>query len=279
MGVVLDPSIPDFSPADTSRVLASYDGGTLTLRRVLDEFSAAPPFKRPTLNTLNSLRMEVDNILLEPARAEMAERRGLDKDPFAVAMIEKKREEILVTHLYKDSVESRIRVSPAERRRYYDRHQSGFMTYATARYAELAADDSLQAEALVARLKKGEKAEDVAHQDSVAGRAEDGRIGEDRENSPTNYHSILFERLKPGDTQVMSFTDTKKLKVLQLLSFDPGHLLPWKEAEPIADEAVRSEKAEAMFKALIARHRRAFRVQLHPELVMRIRLLDPASGL
>jgi hypothetical protein len=277
MGLVVDLGLPEFAPSDTGRVLATYDGGVLSLGRLLAEYGAIPGVQRPPINSFDQFRIEVDNIILEPLKAHIAELRGLDKDPLAVSQIEKKYEQILVEHLYQDSVESRIRVTPAERRKYYDSHANGFTTFPLARFAQLIASDSAAAVALAARLKNGENAEEIIRADSIAGRGKTGMIREDRQYEETEYHPILFNELKPGQVRIVGPDRDRKFAVLQLLSFDPGHLLPWKEAEGIADDSLRAQKSEVMFKALLARHRRQFKIHLRPELVMRIKLVDPAS--
>lgn len=277
MGLVVDLGLPTFSPADTGRVLATYDGGSLTLGRLLNEYALIPGVQRPPINSFDQFRIEVDSIVLEALKAHLAELRGLDHDPEAVAQIEKRTEQIMVEHLYQDSVESKIRVTPAERRRYYDTHVNGFTTYPAARFAQLVASDSAAALALDMRLRNGEKAEEILEADSLAGRTDAGRIREDRQNDQTEYHALVFNDLKPGKTRILGPDRDGKYVVIQLLSFDPGHLLPWSEAESIADDAVRAQKAETLFKRLLARHRRRFKIVLHPEMVMRIRLVDPAS--
>jgi hypothetical protein len=65
--------------------------------------------------------------------------------------------------------------------------------------------------------------------------------------------------------------------VLHLLEFDQGRLLPYEQVESYIDEALQNIHAERMLIDLIARHRRRYRVESHPELVMRVRLVDPAG--
>ena len=64
--------------------------------------------------------------------------------------------------------------------------------------------------------------------------------------------------------------------VLQKLVHDPGHQLPFEEVQGLVDESVQNLKAEQLLKEFIARHRAKHDVELHPELLMRIRLAGPA---
>jgi len=55
----------------------------------------------------------------------------------------------------------------------------------------------------------------------------------------------------------------------------PGRQLSYEEASGYVDESLQNLKAERLLKELVARHRKRFPVMSRPELVMRVRLVDP----
>jgi hypothetical protein len=195
----------------------------------------------------------------------------------AVAEIEKKREELLVEHLFQDSVQSRVWIPPAERRKYYEERTAQFITYPRVRFAAIVRETRAGADSLVARLRAGEKAEDILRADSLAGLTS-GSIQE-RLDKPEKgpHHSILFGELRPGQSTVVGPDREGTWLVLHLLEFDQGRLLPYEQVESYIDEALQNIHAERMLIDLIARHRRRYKVESHPELVMRVRLVDPAG--
>ena len=269
--------LPIIKPADTSRVLARYRDGTLTLSRFLPIYAMIPTTRRPDISTPEGFRSQIDAIVLEPYRARIAVERGLDKDPSAVAQIEKERERILVEHMYQDSVESRIFISKDQRRKYYKDHLAQFYTYPAARYAQLAVRDSLAAEALAKRLRAGERADDILRADSLAGRPRSGTIKVERESDHTALHQLVFENLKPGQCEIVGPDGNGKYAVVQLLSFDPGHQLSFEESDGYVNDALQAQASEGLLNQLIARHRRRYTIETRPELVMRIRLRDPEA--
>jgi len=229
---------------------------------------------RPPMDTPAALKDQVNALILEPTMIQLAHDRGIDKDPEAVALISKKREQLLVEHLYQDSIQAHVRVTPQMRRKYYEDHKPGFFTYPKVRFAAIGTHSRAGADSLKARLAKGEKAEAILLADSLAG-IRRGSIQERYQNEHGPYQKVLFEELRPGQTTVDGPDKTGDYIVLQLLAFDPGHQLKYEEVERMVDESVQNVVADQMFKAFVARHRKQYRVESHPELVMRIRIQNP----
>lgn len=267
--------VPSFAAADTGRVLARWKDGQLTIFRFMVEYREIATFKRPSVNTPDTFEDQIDSIVLEPYRAALARSMGLEKDPMAVAAIDKRYEQFLVERMYRDSVEAGIQITPKERRAYYDQHQAGFITYAAATYAMIASDSAAGADSIVARLKRGEKAHEILRADSLRTGHRVGRIYVERESEHTAYHEILFEELKPGQIKIVGPDRTGRYGVMQLLSFDSGHQLSYEEAQGMADDNLRAIASEERLNKLYERHARGLKIVTRPELVMHVMLVDP----
>ncbi len=264
--------LPVIAPADTSRILARWREGQISLGGFLKAYSDITPLQRPDVHTPDWFRRQVDAFVLEPYKANLAVQRGLDRDSIAVALIEKKREQLLVERLYRDSVEARVSVTPQQRRKYYNEHLAQFFTFPSVRYALFVRTDSTAAQALAARLRGGESALDLQRADSLAGLPATVRAEKQDGHSP--FHLLLFNELKPGQVAAQGPDQKGQWAVIQSLAFDSGHQLPYEESERYADDHLRAVAEEAQFKKLIARHRKAFRITWRPELVRRIRLVE-----
>jgi hypothetical protein len=231
---------------------------------------------RPDASDFEGLRSSVDATVFEPYMAELALRRGLDKDSLAVAMIEKRREEIMVDHLYRDSIMTRVWVTPAERQKYYRDHLNGYVTFASVQFGAIVRGSKAGADSVAARLRAGVSPASILREDSLRG-VTSGSIQQRRQNEGgTPYHKLLFEELKPGQVAVEGPDKSGDWLVLQLLSFDPGRQLSYEEAQHYVDESLQNIKSERLLKAFLARHRKRFHVEAHPKLVMRIRFVDPS---
>jgi PPIC-type peptidyl-prolyl cis-trans isomerase-like protein len=268
-------TLPKFAPADTGRTLATWKNGRLSLEDLLDNYRETSSWVRQPLNTPTLLRQNVQNLVLEPYRWKLGVELGLDKDPMAVTLIEDKREQMLVDHLYQDSIMAKVRITPAERRKYYDKHMGEFLTYANAQYAVLSAGYTVRAESLVAVIKAGKPITQIMKEDSIRFRHSVGFVkkmtSEDRGNL---YFHPVMEELKPGEMSIENIPDVG-ICVVQLQSFDPGRQLTYQEAEKYVDESLQNMAAQKLLDDLIARHRKRMKIELHPELVMKIRLVDP----
>jgi hypothetical protein len=275
--IEVHPTLPEFSDSDTARVLARWNGGRLTLGEFLHGYTETPPAQRKNVNDPGAMTAAIDGIVLEAGMADLARERGLDRDPLAIAMTEKRREQILVEHLFQDSVESRVWVSPEDRRKYYEAHKPEFFTFRKVTFAAFYREGREGADSLAARLRAGTRATDVLREDSLAGRVR-GAIQERREDERgTPYYKVLFEELRPGQVTVSGPDKSGDFLVIQMLDHDAGRQLPYEEAQSIIDESLQNMKAEQLLKAFIERRRGRYRIETHPELVMRIRLTDPTA--
>ena len=270
----INPNLPDIPAPDHERVLARYKGGSVTLDQLMQAYQSISPMLRPALDSPAALKGQVAGVILEPVMVQLAHDRGIDKDPEAVTLIEKKREELMVEHLFQDSIQAHVRITPQMRRKYYEDHKAGFFTYPKVRFAALTSHSRAGADSLKARLAGGEKVESILLADSLAG-IRRGSIQERYQNEHGPYHKVLFEELRPGQVTVDGPDKQGDYIILQLLAFDAGHQLKYEEVERVVDESVQNTAADAMFKAFIARHRRSHKVESHPELVMRFLVANP----
>lgn len=272
--IVFNTTLPDFEDRDSSRVLARYKDGVFTLGRFMHLMLDIQPLIRPNVDTPESFRDQLDAFAFEPYMAQVAVARGLDRDSTVVSQIAKKREEILVEHLYSDSVLARVNVDPRARRKYYEDHVKDFVTYASVRFAALWAESRPAADSLAARLRRGERAEDIIRADSLLG-IQRGSVQTRAQNEHGPYQKVLFEELRPGQLTVDGPDKLGHFAVVQKIEDVPGRQLSYEEASGYIDESMQNQVSERLLKELVARHKKKFKIESHPELVMRIRLVDP----
>ncbi len=271
----LSSSIPRVTPADTGRVLARWKAGQFTLRRFLSVYRGVSPVRRPEVQTFESFRSFLDGSLLEPYMADLGTERGIDRDPLTISQIERKREELMVQHLFEDSVQAKVWITPEERQQYYQSRLREFWTYQGVRYAAIARGTRAAADSLADRIRHGESAEAIMREDSLRLGRSTGSIRSERENQPGPFFALLSQDLKPGDVMVQGPVKDDEYAVIQKLEHDPGRQLRYDEVEKIVDESLQNIKGEQMLKEFIARHRLEHRIVLHPERIMLVRLTDP----
>jgi hypothetical protein len=276
-GINFSGRIPSFEPADTGRVLARHQGGQLTLGGFLHHYRSIPPLLRQPVHTPQLMQGEIDAIVLEPYRAQVAIERGLDKDPMVVTLVEHRTERILVEHLYEDSVGSKVWLTPEQRRKYYQDHLPQFVTYPSVRFAIFAAANQAASDSLIARIRGGEKAEAILRADSLAGLKRGSIKSQTQNEEGAPYHQQIFEDLKIGQVEAFGPDDGGQYMVLNPLEFVQGRQLSYQEAERYVDESLQNIESERLLNAFIARHAKRYPIATRPEMIMRLRWVDPVS--
>jgi len=271
----IDPNLPEMTPADRERILARYQGGQVTLDQLVRSYEAMSPVMRPSMNTTEGVKGHVEAIILEPTMVRLAYERGLDKDSIAVALIEQKREQLMVERMFQDSIQAKVRVTDAMRRKYYEANKPSFFSTPKIRFAAISAHSRPGADSLKARLLAGEKADAILLADSLSGMPKRGSIQERFQSEPGPYHKLLFEELRPGQVTVEGPDKAGDYVVIQLISFEQGRQLSFAEVERFIDESVQNVTGETLLKDLIARHKKRYHVEAHPEWVMSFQLSPP----
>src|SRR5206468_3013914 len=271
--IEVDATVPEFTDQDTSRVLARWNSGRFSLGDLIHAYSDIPPVLRPGLNTPEAVIAFVESIVLEPGIAEYGAQHGLERDPAVERALSMKKEELLVEHLYQDSVGTRVWVSKEERKSFYEKNLNKFFTYPSVDFAAIVRGSKAGADSVERALRAGVSASALLAADSAAGRAS-GSIQHRLQSEGGAYQKALFEEMRPGDIQVRGPDREGDYAVIQLLKFDGGRQLSYAESESMIDESLQNMKSDEALQKMIARLRTRDEIRSRPELVMHVRLVD-----
>jgi len=274
--IKVDETIPEFSPADTARLLATWrGGGRYSIGDLLHAYSDVPPLLRPALNVPEAVIGYIESYILEPKMAEYGAQHGLESDSLVQLAINKKREELAVGHMYQDSVARFIWVSKDERKAHYEKHKSQYHTYAKVTFAAIARSSKAGADSVATQLTSGVPAAQVIAADSAKG-LHSGTIQTRSQADRGAYHGALFEEMRKGDVQVRGPDKEGYYAILQVLDYDPGQQLSYEESETMIDESLQNLKAETALKALIGRLKPRYPIASRPQLLPLVLMLDPS---
>lgn len=272
----VDAGTPEFSAQDTARLIARWNGGgRFSIGDLMHAFSDIPPVMRPNLNRTEAVIAFVQSIILEPAIAEFGAQQGLEQDPLVSKPLQRKLEELMVEHMYQDSIGSRIWVSKEERRAYYEKNKPAYFTYPSVEFAAIVRESKAGADSVERALRAGTRAAEILRSDSLGGRVS-GSIQRRQQHEQGPYHKALFEEMRPGDIQVRGPDKKGDYAILQLISYDGGRQLSFEEVETLVDESLQNMKSEKALEAMIARFKQQFPVEAHVERLMWIALVDPS---
>ena len=220
----------------------------------------------------------LERMVLEPTIVEYARAQGLQRTPEFIAEMEKKREGVLVNQLYQDSVQARITVTAEERKRYFAEHQGEFSSRERVRYAVIPRVTEAGADSVIARLKAGESPQAILAADSASG-MRGGVIKDLLEGQPHGFRTVLFEELRPGGSTKFYLTGNKLWTVLHVLSHEPSRPMAYDEVVDVVGSCVENLAAERLLDDLLDRLRPRHKLELHPEMLMQVKLTDPAGDI
>ncbi len=273
----INGAMPEFAPVDTARVIARWDnGGRFSIGDLVHAYSDIPPVMRPSLTRMELVLAFVESVALEPFIAGYGARVGLEQDPLVTVPMQRKLEQLMVEHMYQDSVASRTFTPKNERQAYYQKNLPKFFTYPSVDYAGIYRPSKAGADSVERMLKAGIKATAIIEADSLKG-LKSGTIQHRRQDEHGAYQKALFEEMRPGDIQVRGPDRHGDYIVLQLLKFDGGRQLSFEESDALIAESLQNEKEDAALQAMIERLSQRYRIEMFPERLMQIRLVDPAS--
>src|SRR5437763_1997121 len=153
---------------------------------------------RPWLDRWEGLLGFVESIVLEPDIAEFGTEKGLDKDSLVTVPVQKKIEELMVEHMYQDSIGTKIWVSKEERQAYYKQNLRGFFTFPSVEFAAIVRSSKAGADSVERAIKSGINGRAILHSDSLAGRMS-GSVQSRQQNENGPYQKALFEEMRPGE--------------------------------------------------------------------------------
>jgi hypothetical protein len=216
----------------------------------------------------------VETTVLEPSIAEYGAQHGLEKDPMVTEPMQRKLEELMVEHMYQDSIGSKVWVSKDERKAYYQKNLPSFFTYPSVQFAAITRASKAGADSVEKALKSGMKAAALIAADSAQGRVS-GTIQTRQSNENGQYQKALFEEMRPGDVQVRGPDRNGDYAIIQVISYDGGRQLSFEESEDMIDQSLQNQKSEAALDAMLSRLQKRYAIRMRPEQVMFIKLVDP----
>lgn len=271
----IDARTPEFSPADTGRLIARWNnGGRFSINDLVHAFTDIPPLMRPALTRKELILAFVESVALEPFIAAHGAAVGLENDPMVTEPMARKLEELMVSRLYADSIASRVYVSRNERMAYYEKNKPQYFTYPSVEYASFWKSNKAGTDSLVAELKSGRDPRAILAADSATGLIS-GSIKNLRFDEGGPHHKPLFEEMRPGDVQWRGPDKQGDYLILKLLTYDGGRQLSYAESEIMIAESLQNIREDEALQAMVERLSKRYAIEMHPELLGDIKMVDP----
>ncbi len=143
-------------------ILASWDGGQMSVVEYLNLIKDLSPNLKPSLDAYDSLVSIIFNLKLSDILVMEAHRMGLDNDPLYVRKLRLFKELTMAEIMKNDSLPNAPEISEDDLRQYYEEHREEFTTPAKVRVFEILLSDELKARKLVKEINSREEFKEYA---------------------------------------------------------------------------------------------------------------------
>ena len=265
--------VPYISHADTGRVLVRSASQNYSVGQFFASYSAIPSVMRRKLISLEPLVSTINGFFLGPELQRMASELKLDRDPYVVSRVDGHRDKLMVENLYSDSILSHISVTDADRAKYFREHPDQFRTVESERYAQFIRYTAASADSLANALSHGADPVAIHRADSLAN-SPTSLLGEIKRGEANQYVGTLWD-LQPGEATRLGPDSEDKFLVLYVIDRRNPRPMTFQESEQVVDESLRNIQSDRLLTAFLRRHSHQYHVEIHSDLLMKIRWTDP----
>jgi uncharacterized protein YneF (UPF0154 family) len=250
----------ELTTAEKNLVLATYDGGSVTLMDWLGALHQISPPKRPRdLQTIQGVERLLDSAMRLPIFVTEAKARGLDKDEAFVKQIREREDRILYSKVQRKLFEGLAKPTDEEAADYFDKHKKEFRTVDKLKMEQIWCEDLKTAQKVKDELDKGGDFKSVRQQYALNKKA--GPV-----DTSIEKEGIFFKDLWKGEPDqiigpVGGFYRARerrasnweiRWRVVKVLEKNPGRMRAYSKAESAVKRRIRREQREAA----AAKHRK-----------------------
>jgi len=131
------------------------------------EMKSLPDYARQLFEGEAGKEKFLDEIVKKEILYQEALKKGIDKDPDFGRKLEEFRKLTLASALLEKEIISKNKVTEQEVKDYYNKHKDDFTTTSQIRASHILVKTEAEANKVLARLKKGEKFEEIAKKESL----------------------------------------------------------------------------------------------------------------
>lgn len=160
------------------QVLAEVNGTKITTEDFNKELETLPPYLKPMTETAEGKKEMLETMVIRELILQEAKKEGFDSSPEVAEKLEELKKRVVVEAYLKKKVEEQSKLSDEEMKAFYEQNQEKFRSDNQVRASHILVKTEKEAQSLLARLKAGEKFEDLAQKHSLdAANTKGGDLG------------------------------------------------------------------------------------------------------
>lgn len=158
---------PADQQAQKGAVLAKVGAAVITEGDLERELKSLPDYAQQMFADEKGREKFVDELVKKEMLYQEAVKKGLDKSADFLKKVEEFKKLTLVSELLEKEIMAKAKVSDQEAKEYYEKHKGDFVTTSQIKASHILVKTEDEANKVLARLKKGEKFEEIAKKESL----------------------------------------------------------------------------------------------------------------
>lgn len=230
------------------------------------EFKSLPDYAQQMFEGEAGREKFLDEIIKKEILYQEALKKGIDKDPDFGKKLEEFRKLTLASLLLEKEIMSKNKVSDQEAKDYYNKHKEEFTPTTQIKASHILVKTEDEAKKVLARLKKGEKFEEIAKEVSLdkASAKNGGDIGYFSRGQLVPEFEKAAASLKTGETSGPVKTPYG-YHIIKVVDRKSGAVLDFDKVKDMITQRLSGEKQKAAFDAYISELRKNYKVEVNKE--------------
>jgi len=262
----LEAKTPSLAGQDA--VLARIDGDTITKGDFMEALKTLPPRLQWAVHNDKNIRIKfLDNLVTKKLLLKAANKAGVKEDQEMKRKIEEFKNELLLDKYLKNNL-GKIEVSDKEAKTYYNKHKRDFITPEEMRAKHILVKEKSQAEDILKQLKNNADFAKLAKKYSIdkATASKGGELGFFTRRDMVKSFSQAAFSLKPGEISPVVKTPFG-YHIIKAEEKRPQRQRSFEEVKQEIKSKLLKDKEQAAFDALVAKAKKNWKVETHPELL------------
>jgi peptidyl-prolyl cis-trans isomerase C len=235
------------------------------------ELSSLPDYAKQMFEGETGKEKFLDEMIKKDILYQEALKKGIDKDPDFRSKLEEFRKLTLASVLLEKEIMSKDKVSEQEVKDYYNKHKEEFTTTSRIRASHILVKTEAEANSVLARLKKGEKFEDIARKESLdkASAVNGGDIGYFSRGQLVPEFERAAASLQVGELSGPVKTPYG-YHIIRVTDKKAGPVLEFARVKDIIAQKLSGERQKAAFDNYIAELRKNYKVEINKDILAQI---------
>lgn len=263
----------------TGPYVAKIGSSTITKEDLEREMQQLPDYAKQLFSDEQGRQKFLDELVKKEVLYQEALKRGLDKTPEFTKKVEDFKKLTLASEILEKEIVSKTKVSDQEARDYYNKHKDEFVTTSQIKASHILVKTEDEAKKILARLKKGEKFEDIARKESLdKGSAQNGGdLGYFSRGQMIPAFEKAAAALKVGELSQPVRTDYG-YHIIKVIDKKTGPTVEFDRIKDMIVQRLSGERQKEAFEKYIEEVKKNYKIEVNKEALAQVSSGSPSAA-